>query len=155
MRFMLRFAFIPAIALAVGVTWAYSAGAASAYSPMVTMVDNDAPAVNQGIDMGQGYWGFGPNQVVVHKGEQVLFVNPSTNKRPHTVTSIALSEGGNFDGALAAGNKFDSSPSREALVTPGNNWTLDTNNLDPGNYAYYCRLHPWMVGELTVLPAGM
>ena len=21
-----------------------------------------------------------------------------------------------------------------------------------GNYAYYCRIHPWMVGQITVLP---
>ena len=53
---------------------------------------------------------------------------------------------------VAAGAKFDSSPSRETLVTPGNSWTLDTATLDPGNYAYFCRIHPWMVGEVTVLP---
>jgi plastocyanin len=153
MRFVRRFGLVSALAFAVGVAWAAHAGAATAYSPMVTMVDNDAPAVNQGIDMGQAYWGFAPQLIHVKKGEPVLFVNPATNKRPHSVTSITLSAGPFDAGTLAAGARFDSSPTRETLVTPGSEgWTLDTNTIDAGNYAYYCRIHPWMVGQITVLP---
>src|SRR5436190_14709139 len=103
MRFMLRFAIVPVLALAVGVVWSFSAGAASAYTPMVTMIDNDAPAPNAGVDVGQSYWGFGPNQVVVRKGEQVMFVNPSTNKRGHTATSISIAQGGAFENTIQAG----------------------------------------------------
>jgi plastocyanin len=150
MRFMLRFAIVPMLALGVGVVWAVSGHTASAQGPMVNFVDNDAPAASQAIDARQSEWGFGPSRLVVKKGEQVIFMNPTEGKRPHSVTSITLG-GTNFENALVAGAKFDSSPSRETLVTPGNSWTLDTSTLDPGNYAYYCRIHPWMVAELTVL----
>lgn len=151
MRFVRRFGFLPAVAFAVGVAWAVTASAATAaFTPTVTMIDNDAPAPNQGVDVGQGYWGFGPQMIVVRKGEQVTFVNPATNRRSHSVTSISLG-GSPFESNLVAGAKFDSSPSRETLVTPGNSWTLDTATLDPGHYAYYCRIHPWMVGQVSVV----
>jgi plastocyanin len=117
----------------------------------VTIIDNDAPTPNQSIDAGQAFWGYGPDVLHVKKGEQVTFTNPPTNKRPHSVTSITLG-GPPFESALTAGAKFDSSPTRESLITPGNAWVLDTAGVDAGNYAYYCRIHPWMVGQLTVMP---
>src|SRR3954453_13653333 len=121
-RFMLRFAVVPALALAVGVVWSFSGGSlASAQGLMVNFVDNDAPAASQAIDARQSAWGFGPNQLVVKKGEQVMFMNPAENKRPHTVTSINPS-GNSFENSVVAGAKFDSSPSRDTLVTPGNSW---------------------------------
>ncbi|MGE3270885.1 MAG: plastocyanin/azurin family copper-binding protein [Chloroflexota bacterium] len=151
MRFVRRFALVSAFALAAGVAWIGSIGTASAFSPMVTIIDNDAPTPNNGIDPGQAYWGYGPDVLHVTKGEQVTFVNPATNKRPHSITSISLGTTP-FENGLVAGAKFDSSPSRETLITPGNSWVLDTATVDPGNYAYYCRIHPWMVGQITVLP---
>jgi plastocyanin len=152
MRFVRRLAFVPALAFALGVAWASSAGAAVAYTPLVTILDNDAPTPNQGIDPGQAFWGYGPDVLHVKKGEQVTFMNPASNKRPHSVTSISLS-GAAFEGtSLAAGAKFDSSPTRETLITPGNSWVLDTSAVDAGNYAYYCRIHPWMVGQISVMP---
>jgi plastocyanin len=41
------------------------------------------------------------------------------------------------------------------LIQPGNTWTLDTSTLEApsGQYTYYCWLHPWMVGNFTVMPA--
>ena len=57
-----------------------------------------------------------------------------------------------FENNLVAGAKFNPSPTREELVTPGNSWTLDTSTLDARNYAYYCRIHPWMVGQVAVMP---
>ena len=106
------------LGLALGVAWATDVTRAVAYSPMVTMIDNDAPTPNQSIDAGQGYWGYGPSLVHVKKGEQIAFHNPSTNKRPHSVTSISLGSTP-FENGLVAGAKFDSSPTRETLVTPG------------------------------------
>ena len=151
MRVLRPLGLVTGLVLTLGVVWAADASLATAYAPTVTMIDNDAPAVNQGIDMGQAYWGYGPQLVHVKKGEQITFMNPASNKRPHSVTSISLG-GMPFENSLVAGGKFDSSPTREALVTPGNSWTLDTATLDAGNYAYYCRIHPWMVGQVTVLP---
>lgn len=144
-------AIVAVLVLAIGIVSVANATVATAYQPTVTMVDNDSQTPNQAIEMGQAYWGYGPNILHVKKGESVLFVNPATNKRPHSVTSISLG-GMPFENNLAAGARFDSSPTREQLVTPGNSWTLDTNGIDAGNYAYYCRIHPWMVAQLTVLP---
>lgn len=148
MRFVRRFAVVPALVLAVGAAWVMSSSAASAYTPMVTMVDNDGTLGQQGFDVGTGYWGYGPSHIVVKKGEQVVFTNPPTNKRPHTVTSIG--GGMPFESTANAGSAFDSSPTREALVTVGTSWTLDTNAVNVGHYGYYCRIHPWMVGSITV-----
>jgi plastocyanin len=144
-------AIVAVLVLAVGIVSAASATVATAYIPTVTMIDNDAPAPSQAIEIGQAYWGYGPDILHVKKGEQVTFVNPATNKRPHSVTSISLG-GMPFENNLVAGARFDSSPTRETLVSPGNSWTLDTTDLDAGNYAYYCRIHPWMVAQITVLP---
>src|SRR5215208_6861199 len=112
MRSMRRLNLVPALALALGAVWIFGASAASAYAPMVTIIDNDAPIPSRGIEAGTGYWGYGPDQLVVKKGEQVLFVNPATNKTEHSVTSISTGPDGAFSGALAAGTKFDSSPTR-------------------------------------------
>ena len=152
MRLGRRFLVVSALVFALGVAWSADASTATASTPMVTMIDNDAPTPNQGIDLGQAYWGYGPQLIHVKKGEQVTFVNPATNKRPHSVTSISLGAAPFAEGTLQAGAKFDSSPTRETLVTVGNSWVLDTSTIDPGNYAYYCRIHPWMVGQITVLP---
>jgi plastocyanin len=151
MRFVRSVGPLLVLALTLGLFWVADVTLASAYSPTVTMIDNDAPTPNQSIDIGQGYWGYGPQLVHVKRGEQVTFTNPATNRRPHSVTSITLG-GMPFENNLVAGARFDSSPTRETLVTPGSSFSLDTSTLDAGNYAYYCRIHPWMVGQLTVLP---
>jgi plastocyanin len=150
MRYLVQVGFVLSLALVVGIGWTMSASPVHADAQTVKFVDNDAPAVNQSIDAKQSQWGYGPTQIVVTKGDMVTFENPSEGKRPHTVTSLSLA-GPNFENGMAAGAKFDSSPSRDTLVTPGNSWSLDTSTLDPGNYAYFCRIHPWMVGEITVL----
>ncbi len=150
MRVFRWFALASAMALVGGALWVAGASSAVAYQATVTMLDNDALPPNQGFDPGQGYWGFGPDYVTVRRGEPVLFVNPETSRFPHTVTSISIGSEGAFSGNLAVGTHFDSSPTREALVRPGNSWTLDTTGLNPDNYAYYCRIHPWMVAKLTI-----
>lgn len=150
MRVLRWFGLASATALVGGVLWANSVSGAAAFTPTVTILDNDAPGPARGFDPGQGQWGFGPDYMVVKKGEQVMFVSPETNHFPHSVTSITLSGDGAFAGMVAAGAKFDSSPSRETLVQKGSNWMLDTSTLDAGNYGYYCRIHPWMVAKLTV-----
>ena len=134
----------------VGLCWQSTVSSAGAYTPTVTMFDNDAPPPSMGFDPGQTWWGFAPAQVLVMKGDMVVFNNPASNRLPHTVTNIERT-GRAFENQLAAATKFDSSPSADALVMPGNSWTLDTSTLDPGNYAYYCRIHPWMVATLSVM----
>ena len=150
MRFLVRpLGLMPAFALAAGLLWFGAVSTAGAATPTVTMYDNDAPGPGTGFDPAQGWWGFSPMHIELTQGETILFKNPTGNK-PHTVTSIQLG-GSPFENQLIAGGKFDSSPSREALVMGGSEWRLDTSTLDPGNYAYYCRIHPWMVANLTVV----
>ena len=150
MRVFRWFGLASVTALVGGALWVASASGAAAYQPTVVMLDNDARPPSQGFDPGRGLWGYGPDYLMVRRGESVRFVNPGTNFFPHTVTSIEMGPEGPFSGALAVGGKFDSSPSREALVQRGSEWTMDTSNLEPGNYSYYCRIHPWMVAKLTV-----
>lgn len=103
-------------------------------------------------DQATGQWAFTPNHIGVTQGQSVEFVNPQGNARPHTITSITWS-GQPPMRVLTHGAAFDSSPTREELITPGNTWTLDTSSLEPGQYLYYCWLHPWMVGTITVSAA--
>src|SRR5207249_4883363 len=77
---------------------------------------------------------------------------PAGNTYPHTVTSITWT-GMAPTRTLTSGLLFDSSPTREQYLLPGDSFTLDTTTLDPGQYLYYCTLHPWMVGSITVAPA--
>jgi plastocyanin len=98
-----------------------------------------------------GQWGFTPHHYQVAKGESIEFVNPAGNAQPHTVTSITAS-GQPPNRTLTHGAAFDSSPTRADVIRPGSSWTLDTSGLDAGQYTYYCWLHPWMVGSITVTP---
>jgi plastocyanin len=126
---------------------------AIAYNAHVEMIDNDAafrPAGNPGI----GIWGFGPEHLSVTQGDQIVFDNPAGNKQSHTVTSLSWTGSSPYR-SLDVGAKFDSSPTRDQAIAPGSSWSLDTSTLDPGQYDYYCSIHPWMVGSFTVTaPAG-
>jgi plastocyanin len=120
------------------------------FQPRVTIIDNNG-GFTPG-EAGTGMWGFAPNHITVSKGQSIVFDNPAGNFRPHTVTSISVAT---VDGQrrLESGAKFDSSPTADTRITPGSSWTLETTDLDPGHYSYYCALHPWMVGSITVMPA--
>ncbi len=140
-------ALVPALALAVGLA-APASPPAIAATATVTIFDGDTATPPQ-FDPSQGWWSYAPYHVEVKRGEPVVFHNPSTNRFPHTVTSITRGEAPN---TLAAGARFDSSPDPSTRIQPGESWTLDTSSLDPGHYAYYCRLHLWMLGSVTVTP---
>jgi plastocyanin len=149
MRFLVGpIGLVPLLALALAV--AVSITTAAAATPTVTIYDNDAPVPSAGFDEAQAHWGFSPTTMHVKKGDVVLFKNAAGTK-PHTVTSIDRPSSP-FDGQTTVGTAFDSSPSREALITAGSEWRLDTGGLEPGHYAYYCRIHPWMVAAVSVTP---
>jgi plastocyanin len=146
------FAWVPLVTLAaVLLGQAPRAGAEpveqAAGTTAVTIFDNDAPGMT--FDPEQAFWGFGPHNILVRRGDKVVFYNPSSNKHPHTVTSLER-VGPPFNNRVDVGTRFDSSPSAQALVQPGQSFTVDTASLHPGNYPYFCKLHPWMVAELTV-----
>jgi plastocyanin len=123
---------------------------ASAATARVQIIDNDGPTPAQGIDHRTGQWGFAPAHITVMKGEPVVFDHQAGNFRPHDVTSISNAGTGSAP-VLEAGAKFGSGTAMEDWLRPGSSWTLDTNAVDPGHYPYFCSLHPWMVGTITVL----
>jgi plastocyanin len=87
-------------------------------------------------------------------GDQVTFMNPSTGRTAHTITSITPM-GSATDRSLQVGAQFDSSPSGTTdAVQPGGTYVLDTTTLQPGQYVYFCKIHPWQVGTLTVSAAS-
>jgi plastocyanin len=86
---------------------------------------------------GQGGQAFSPNAVQAKVGDTVIWTNDDTT--PHTVTSG--SEG-------QPNGKFDSSPNLSPLMASGK--TFDHTFEDAGEYAYYCQLHPNMVGIVSV-----
>ena len=74
-----------------------------------------------------------PKILSVNKGDTVIFSN--TDSAAHTFTS------GNPP--IGPSGVFDSS-----LLMAGLDYSFTFN--DAGNYDYFCMVHPWMVGSVTV-----
>lgn len=139
-------------------------GDASAASPRVVIVDNDAPLPSDGIDPRTAEWSFAPYHTTVTKGEAVTFSNPAGNFRPHDV--VSFTRGGTFQQPTwDVGAQFNSGTTGDTWLRPAgstrpnssepapSSWQLDSGTLDAGHYTYICTLHPWMTGTITVLPA--
>ena len=75
-----------------------------------------------------------PAEVTVKAGETITWKNDDT--AIHTATS---GENSTPDG------KFDTS-----LVSPGQSSQPTAMPNEPGQYPYFCTLHPWMTGTVTV-----
>jgi len=75
---------------------------------------------------------YAPDVAIVTQGDVVEWTN--ADSAAHTVTS-----------SVDFGETFDSS-----LMSPGDVYTLDTNNLEIGEYEYLCIVHPWMVATLII-----
>jgi plastocyanin len=71
-----------------------------------------------------------PDPITVQQGDGVEWVNE--DNAPHTVTSTQ--EG-----------VFDSS-----LINPAASWVLNSAEIAPAQYDYYCSLHPFMTATLVV-----
>ena len=82
-----------------------------------------------------------PTHLTVHTGTTVTWIN-SDGSIPHTVTAgWANSESIGLD--YPGGNGFDSD------FMSGSAEFEHTFEV-PGEYDYYCQLHPWMIGSVTV-----
>ena len=75
---------------------------------------------------------YSPDVAVVTQGYVVEWTNVDT--AAHTVTS-----------SVDFGETFDSS-----LMNAGEVFSLDTSNLEVGEYEYLCIVHPWMVATLVI-----
>ena len=75
---------------------------------------------------------YDPDRAIVTQGHTVVWTNADV--APHTVTS-----------ASDYGETFDSS-----LISEGETYSLDTTNLEVGEYEYLCIVHPWMIATLVI-----
>jgi plastocyanin len=149
----LKVAYSAAAALALAATTGLSfTPTASADDITVMIVDMEAPGVPGNPE--QGSWGYSPFHVNAMKGDMITFMQGENAFRPHTVTSITWT-GQAPARELASAKTFDSSPSQAEYLQKGMSWTLDTSSLDPGQHVYYCTIHPWMVGTISLAAPSM
>jgi plastocyanin len=85
----------------------------------------------------QGSPDFDPEQLTAKKGDEVTVVNQDTV--PHTVTS------GTGPSDPNSAKLFDTS-----IINGGESAKLSLAQVNPGQYDYYCIVHPYMTGKLTV-----
>ncbi|MGI9010639.1 MAG: cupredoxin domain-containing protein [Nitrososphaeraceae archaeon] len=85
----------------------------------------------------QGNPNFDPDELTVNKGDKILVDNVDT--MPHTVTN------GESGSDPNSGKIFDTS-----IINGGDSAKIDTSTIDTGSYPFYCTVHPYMTGTLTV-----
>jgi plastocyanin len=85
----------------------------------------------------QGNPAYEPDPLTVTAGDAVEVSNQDTV--PHTVTS------GTGPEDAESGSQFDTS-----IIDAGATAQVDTANLAAGDYPYYCAVHPYMLGTMTV-----
>jgi plastocyanin len=78
-----------------------------------------------------------PEELSVKKGVTVVVSN--VDEAPHSITA------GTGPEDVAAGNAFET-----GLMFQGDYAHIETDKLNAGEYAYYCFVHPYMTGKLTV-----
>jgi nitrite reductase (NO-forming) len=82
---------------------------------------------------------YSPNPINIQVGTTIVWSNIDNNM--HTVTS-------GTPNTVSAGELFDSGLT--ALIMPSK--TYSHKFVHPGEFSYFCRVHPTMVGKVTVLP---
>ena len=107
-----------------------SAGAAAKPKADVTLTILEGAAT-------QGSPDFDPDKLTIKKGNTILVENKDL--MPHTVT--------NGKGAAdpTSGKLFDTS-----IINGGDFKVLETTKVDAGEHPFYCSVHPYMTGTLTV-----
>jgi plastocyanin len=85
----------------------------------------------------QGNPDYDPDALTVKKGNTILVDN--LDLMPHTVTN------GKDASDATSGKLFDTS-----IINGGDSAELDTSTIDAGTHLYYCMVHPYMTGTLTV-----
>ena len=84
---------------------------------------------------------FIPSSVTIDVGGEVTWTNSDT--LPHSIESGTIQEGSSdlFGTGLA-------------LTPPGGEYSFTFDDFEPGTYPYFCLVHPWMSGAVTVVAAG-
>ena len=129
----------------VGGSTFYAFGLVAPKSPAPAEEENQAPAAgNQTVARpantvsakilpgasAEGNPDYGPDPITVNQGDGVEWTNEDNT--PHTVTS---KQEGVFD---------------SGIIDAGAKWLLNTADVQPAEYEYYCTLHPFMGATLVV-----
>ena len=85
----------------------------------------------------QGSPDYDPDELKVKKGDKITVNNADT--MPHTVTN------GESGSDPNSGKLFDTS-----IINGGDSAEIDTTAVDAGEHPYYCMVHPYMTGTLTI-----
>lgn len=85
----------------------------------------------------QGNPDYDPDELTVKKGDKITVNNADT--MPHTVTN------GESGSDPNSGKLFDTS-----IINGGDSAEIDTSAVDPGAHPFYCMVHPYMTGSLTI-----
>jgi plastocyanin len=85
----------------------------------------------------QGNPDFDPDDLKVKKGDKIVVNNADT--MPHTVTN------GESGSDPNSGKLFDTS-----IINGGDSAEIDTSAVDAGEHPFYCMVHPYMTGSLTI-----
>ena len=100
---------------------------------------------------GAGAFDFHPGVVTVSQGGTVTWTDNGYDQ--HTVTSYTTKMTVNFEGVNVQlpipDGHFDSGI--QAPIQSGQSWSLNTAELSPGDYHYFCQIHPWMSSFVWVL----
>jgi cytochrome c oxidase subunit II len=111
----------------------------SASSPSASTAATTAAAtltIPQGASV-QGNPSYEPDSLTVKVGDTIAVDNKDTT--PHTVTNGKDATDPNM------GKLFDTS-----IINAGDSADVVTADLKPGEYPYFCSVHPYMTGSLTV-----
>ena len=100
-------------------------------------ITNEVTIVKKAATLGDK--SFSPNPVISNSGNTITWTN--TDNIVHTVTS-------GEPNSVNAGELFDSGLT--ALIMPSKSFSHKF--IHPGEFSYFCRVHPTMVGEVNVLP---
>jgi plastocyanin len=123
---------------------ATAAGGASTAAPTAAAPEAAAPAGPPGAPLTilegssvQGNPSYDPAALTVKKGDKITVTNKDT--LPHTVTS------GTGPTDPNSAKQFDTS-----ILEAGATADIETTNINPGEYPFYCAVHPYMLGKLVV-----
>src|SRR3989442_14262083 len=79
---------------------------------------------------------FDPRSVTVNQGTQITWIN--NDNTLHSVVSGKIKP----NGTISQDDRFAS-----AFITPADTYVISPA---PGNYTYFCKIHPWLAGQISV-----
>ena len=102
-------------------------------------IDANIVRIPFGSNTGDEKFNFNPSQIMVKFGAEITWINNDNG-----VHTVASGKSG-INNVMYADGLFDSGP-----FGPHQNFTQSF--FKEGNYQYFCKLHPWLTGQITVSP---